>query len=101
MPAADACAARRLLTRGTAPDGCLPSAPDLSRRPRPGPRQITEIIRKAGATGVTRSELTRASKWLKARDRDDILLTLVESGDVFTVQQETGGRNAMRLGTLR
>ena len=60
-------------------------------------KRLREIIRKAGAAGVTKSELTRASQWLRARDRDDILLTLVESGDIATVEQETGGRKAMRF----
>jgi hypothetical protein len=64
-------------------------------------KRLREIIRKAGAAGMTKSELTRASQWLRARDRDDILLTLVESGDIVTVEQETGGRKAMRFRALR
>lgn len=64
-------------------------------------KRVREIIRKAGAAGVTKSELTRASQWLRARDRDDILLTLVESGDIATVEQETGGRKAMRFRAMR
>ena len=64
-------------------------------------KRLREIIRKAGSAGVTKSELTRASQWLRARDRDDILLTLVESGDIATVEQETGGRKAMRFRALR
>lgn len=64
-------------------------------------KRIREIIRIAGAKGVTKSELTRASQWLRARDRDDILLTLIESGDVITMEQETGGRKAMRVRALR
>lgn len=64
-------------------------------------KRIKEIIRRVGAKGVTKSELTRASQWLKARDRDDILLTLVESGDVETQMRETRGRRAMVFRTLR
>jgi hypothetical protein len=64
-------------------------------------KRVREIIRKAGAAGITKSELTRASQWLRARDRDDILLTLVESGDVITVAQGTGGRTAMCFRALR
>ena len=64
-------------------------------------KRLREIIRKAGSAGLTKSELTRASQWLRARDRDDILLTLVESGDIATVEQETGGRKAMRFRALR
>jgi hypothetical protein len=64
-------------------------------------KRVREIIRKAGVAGITKSELTRASQWLRARDRDDILLTLVESGDVITVAQGTGGRTAMCFRALR
>ncbi len=64
-------------------------------------KRVREIIRRAGAAGITKSELTRASQWLRARDRDDILLTLVESGDVITVAQGTGGRTAMCFRALR
>jgi hypothetical protein len=58
-------------------------------------KRLREIIRVAGTNGITKSEITRASQWLKARDRDDILITLVESGDVVTGMRETGGRKAM------
>ena len=39
-------------------------------------KRLKEIIRAAGAKGITKSEITRASQWLKSRDRDEILLTL-------------------------
>lgn len=58
-------------------------------------KRLKEIIRSAGAKGITKSEVTRASQWLKARDRDEILLTLIESGDITTGMRETGGRRAM------
>ena len=58
-------------------------------------KRLREIIRKAGAGGITKSDITRASQWIRARDRDDILLTLIESGDVTTAMRETGGRRAM------
>lgn len=58
-------------------------------------KRLREIIRAAGSGGLTKSELTRASQWLKARDRDDILHTLIESGDIKPAMRETGGRRAM------
>lgn len=58
-------------------------------------KRLREIIRVAGSSGLTKSELTRASQWLKARDRDDILNTLIESGDIKPAMRETGGRRAM------
>ncbi|ALI54009.1 PriCT-2 domain-containing protein [Celeribacter marinus] len=58
-------------------------------------KRLKEIIRNAGAKGITKSEITRASQWLKSRDRNEILETLIESGDVTTGMRETGGRRAM------
>ncbi|MFP1645964.1 PriCT-2 domain-containing protein [Pontitalea aquivivens] len=58
-------------------------------------KRLKEIIRASGAKGITKSEITRASQWLKSRDRDEILLTLIESGDITTGMLDTGGRRAM------
>ena len=58
-------------------------------------KRLKEIIRGSGAKGITKSEITRASQWLKSRDRDEILLTLIESGDITTGMRDTGGRRAM------
>ena len=58
-------------------------------------KRLKEIIRNAGAKGITKSEITRASQWLKSRDRNEILETLIESGDITTGMRETGGRRAM------
>lgn len=58
-------------------------------------KRLKEIIRAAGAKGITKSEITRASQWLKSRDRDEILLTLIESGDVTTGMRGSSTRQAM------
>ncbi|MGR3732189.1 PriCT-2 domain-containing protein [Limimaricola soesokkakensis] len=58
-------------------------------------KRLKEIIRAAGAKGITKSEVTRASQWLKARDRDEILLTLIESGDITTGMRGSSTRQAM------
>ncbi|MEI7601189.1 MAG: PriCT-2 domain-containing protein [Aestuariivirga sp.] len=58
-------------------------------------KRIREIIRATGSDGISKSEITRASQWLKARDRDDILATLIESGDIKPVMRNTAGRRAM------
>ena len=42
-----------------------------------------------------KSEITRASQWLKSRDRDEILLTLIESGDVTTGMRGSSTKQAM------
>ncbi|MFN4143978.1 PriCT-2 domain-containing protein [Aestuariivirga sp.] len=64
-------------------------------------KRIREIIRAAGSEGVSKSEITRASQWLKARDRDDILATLIESGDIMPVMRNTAGRKAMVFRLVR
>jgi len=58
-------------------------------------KRLREIIRGAGREGLTKSEITRASQWLKARDRNEILDTLIESGDIKPAMRETRGRRAM------
>ena len=58
-------------------------------------KRVREVIRAAGSEGISKSEITRASQWLKARDRDDILATLVEGGDIKPVMRNTAGRSAM------
>ena len=64
-------------------------------------KRLKEIIRAAGAKGITKSEITRASQWLKSRDRNEILETLIESGDITTAMRETGGRKAMVYRIIR
>lgn len=64
-------------------------------------KRLKEIIRNAGAKGITKSEITRASQWLKSRDRNEILETLIESGDITTAMRETGGRKAMVYRIIR
>jgi hypothetical protein len=40
----------------------------------------------------TQSELTRATRFLKPRERTEVLQTLVESGEIEVEDRETGGR---------
>ena len=58
-------------------------------------KRLKEIIRASGAKGITKSEITRASQWLKSRDRDEILLTLIESGDITTGMRGSSTKQAM------
>jgi len=45
--------------------------------------------------GIKASELARAMRWLKARDRREILLSLQESGDIVCEEIQTEGRAAI------
>ena len=58
-------------------------------------KRLKEIVRAAGVKGITKSEVTRASQWLKSRDRDEILLTLIESGDITTGMRGSSTKQAM------
>jgi hypothetical protein len=58
-------------------------------------KRLKEIIRNAGAKGISKSEVTRASQWLKSRDRNEILETLIESGDITTGMRGSSTRQAM------
>ncbi len=61
-------------------------------------KRLKEIIRNAGAKGITKSEITRASQWLKSRDRNEILETLIESGALYQkglVEQDEAARKAI------
>jgi hypothetical protein len=43
----------------------------------------------------TQAELSRKMRWLKARDRREILLSLQESGDIVAEERQTKGRTAV------
>lgn len=58
-------------------------------------KRLKEIIRAVGSKGITKSEITRASQWLKSRDRNEILETLIESGDITTGMRGSSTKQAM------
>lgn len=43
-------------------------------------KRLLEVIRGAGAAGLSKSELTRRSQFLDRRMRDEIVATLAEAG---------------------
>lgn len=47
-------------------------------------KKVLRAIVAGGAQGITSSELTRATQWLRRSDRKDTIATLVESGEVVT-----------------
>jgi hypothetical protein len=56
--------------------------------------KVHEILRRVGADGISKSELTRQTQRLLSgtRERDDIMVTLAESGTVVMQMIEHGGR---------
>lgn len=55
-------------------------------------KRILEHIRKAGANGLTRRELTRKEQRTKRKDREEIVRDLVDGGSVEIRKETTGGR---------
>jgi hypothetical protein len=55
-------------------------------------KRVLEIIRGAGMSGIPKKQLYDRTRFLGRRDREDILLTLIESETIVRVQRQTGGR---------
>lgn len=57
-------------------------------------KRVKRIIEASGTKGLTKSELTRKTQWLKTRDRNEILGGLIESGFVVEGERKTTTRPA-------
>jgi Protein of unknown function (DUF3987) len=55
-------------------------------------KRVARIIEDAGPDGITKTALISKTKWVNTRDREEILRTLVESGEVLWQQIERKGR---------
>jgi hypothetical protein len=62
-------------------------------------KRVLRIVVEAGPAGLTSSQLTRKTQWLRRSDRKDILTTLVEGGDVVQRTEELTreGRGAVQV----
>ena len=58
-------------------------------------KRVLEIIRNAGAAGLTKNDLVRRTQFLDKRQRDDVIETLVESGQIGTAMRKSATRPAM------
>lgn len=58
-------------------------------------KRVLRLIEDAGDDGLTSNELGRACRWLKSRERGDVVRDLAETGDIALVKRQTGGRAAM------
>ncbi|BAE49162.1 PriCT-2 domain-containing protein [Paramagnetospirillum magneticum] len=52
-------------------------------------KRLLEIVRGAGATGLTKSELIRRSQFLDRRQRDEVIAVLVEAGIIEPIMTAT------------
>jgi hypothetical protein len=60
-------------------------------------QRVMQVIRSAGDDGVTKSQITRATRKLKPYERDQILQDLIEADMVYSCQAATNGRNKLRF----
>lgn len=52
--------------------------------------RVRRLIREAGPLGLTLSDLTRRTQWLRRSERKDVLASLVEAGDVTMATEPSG-----------
>ena len=55
-------------------------------------KRVLGIIRTAGAAGLTKNDLVRRTQFLDKRQRDDVIATLVESGQIGTAMRKSATR---------
>lgn len=61
-------------------------------------KRVERLIASAKLQGISSSELTRSTRWLRGAERKDILSTLIQGGQAVQVQEgSTGGRPAVRF----
>jgi hypothetical protein len=56
--------------------------------------KIEQRIKNAGPTGLLKSEFTRSFQYVKSREREDRLRTLIQGETVHAIQRRGGGRPA-------
>jgi hypothetical protein len=59
-------------------------------------KKVLEVIRKAGRKGVSKSELYRKTMFVSKRQREEILNSLQESGNVLVVREQTKTKPTQR-----
>jgi primase-like protein/bifunctional DNA primase/polymerase-like protein/uncharacterized protein DUF3987 len=58
-------------------------------------QKVLRLIQRAGTGGIVRSDLTRKTQFLDARQREEILATLIEAGEIETSVRASGTRPAI------
>lgn len=56
--------------------------------------RVGRVIREAGASGITTTELHLRTRWLKTKDRHEILTALIDRGEIVTDTRVSSGRPA-------
>ncbi|CAA7615756.1 conserved hypothetical protein [Magnetospirillum sp. UT-4] len=63
-------------------------------------KRLLEIVRSAGPTGISKSDLIRRSQFLDRRQRDEVIAVLVEGGMIEPVMKATATKPAMRFRSI-
>ncbi len=58
-------------------------------------KRVRDIIHKAGRNGLTKSELSRRTQFLELRKRDEILIALIEAGQIRMSPRPSATKSAM------
>ena len=56
--------------------------------------RVGRVIRESGASGITTTELHLRTRWLKTKDRHEILTALIDRGEIVTDTRTSNGRPA-------
>ena len=56
-------------------------------------KAVVRILKLFGSTGATKSEITKRTQFLRRQERNDILNTLIESGDVIMSSDKKGKKS--------
>lgn len=65
-------------------------------------KRVLNIIRKSGEDGASSTQLAKACQGMKARDRNEILQTLIEAGDIMEeIIKSVGGGRDRRVYRIR
>ncbi|QDV53718.1 bifunctional DNA primase/polymerase [Gimesia fumaroli] len=59
-------------------------------------KKILRIIKTAGQKGITKSGLTRKTQGIRRKERDDIVITLKEGGDIREESEDTVTKTATK-----
>jgi hypothetical protein len=62
---------------------------------------VAFAIRSAGEAGLTKNDLVRRTQFLDKRQRDDVIDTLIESGQIGTAMRSSATRPAMIFRVVR
>jgi predicted transcriptional regulator len=58
-------------------------------------QKVLRLIQRAGDEGIVQSDLTRKTQFLEARQRQEILTTLIEAGEIELRKRPSGTKPAM------